>query len=510
MAATKRRKLLIVYPDFAENRAGTQLKGSYSEGIASISAVCKQGGHDVALWHMTGMVSKDECVSAIAKHAPDIVAFSTWTNAYPFVKQMLKWVKEEFAVFTLCGGYHTTLCPEEVIVNEDVDAVCIGEGEYPTLEICDNLDDKELLYQTQSVWFRAGGEIIRNPVRPFIADLDSLPVPDMELFDFDRFLSSKIKTAIVMVSRGCIFSCTYCANAQMKAIYPNGANYARFKGPQKAVDYLKLILEKYPYIGYFNFMDSILNMKKKWFEEFIALYARQLAVPFYCRLRLDLLDEDIVRMLKEAGCCLVDIGIESGDYELRKNYLKRNMTDDTIMRAFTYFRKYKIPTLTFNMVGIPYEDIKLTLKTVKLNARIRPNKLVVSIFYPLQSTELANIAREAGFITESTDMHREVVCRQPQYPEKQVLFAQHYFKIYVWWYKRAFALPKPLGKPLEKLLDFMFTTKYKPHTLLVFFHKLWVLFYNGVKRVVMKLSPRLYISLKDRVLRLKKSERGKA
>lgn len=501
-----KRKVLIVYPDFVENNAGTKLKGSYSEGIASISAVLKQGGHDVALYHMNGKVSKEEYIKELRSQTPDIVAFSTWTSAYKFVKELLLWTKEE-GLFTLVGGYHATLCPEEVIADPGVDCVCIGEGEYPFLDLCDRFDDKEALYKIESLWFNVNGETIKNPVRPFIEDLDTLPPPDMGLFDFDNFLSSRIKTAIVMVSRGCIFGCTYCANSQLRAVYPRANKYARFKSPQRAVEYLQSILNRYPYIGYFNFMDSILNMHKEWFEEFIVLYAEKLKIPFSCRLRLDLLDEGIVQKLKEAGCYLADVGIESGDPELRKDLLHRPMSDEVIMRSFSYFRKYKIPTLTFNIVGLPHENIQKSLKTVKLNARIKPNKMVVSIFYPFPHTKLTEMAKEAGFLPENADYNSEVVCKQPQYPDKQIRFAQHYFKIFVRLFKFAYACPKFIGRPLEALFGFWFCTKAKPHRFLVALHSGCIKMLHGAKRLLMKLSPKVYVALRDKSVKLKKAKK---
>jgi radical SAM superfamily enzyme YgiQ (UPF0313 family) len=499
----KKRKVLIVYPDFVENSAGTKLKGSYSEGIASISAVLKQGGHDVALYHMGGKVSKEEYIRELREQKPDIAAFSAWTSAYKFVKELLLWTKEE-GLFTYVGGYHATLCPEEVISTPGVDCLCIGEGEYPTLDLCDRFGDKEALYQTESLWFNTENGTVKNPVRPFIEDLDSLPPPDMGLFDFDNFLSSRIKTAIVMVSRGCIFGCTYCANSQLRAVYPRAAHYARFKSPRRAVGYLQSILDRYPYIGYFNFMDSILNMHKEWFEEFIVLYTEKLKIPFACRLRLDLIDEDIVRKLKDAGCYLIDVGIESGCPDIRKNLLHRPMTDGVIEKSFSYFRKYGISTLTFNMVGMPHETIQKTLLTVKLNARIKPKKMVVSIFYPFPHTKLTTIAKEAGFLPADADYNSEVVCKQPQYPDKQIRFAQHYFKIFVRLYKFAYACPKWLGKPLESFFGWYFCTKAKPHGLLTALHSGCLKMLHGGKRLLMKLSPKTYVKLRDKSVNLKK------
>jgi len=502
-----KRKVLIVYPDFVENRSATKLKGSYSEGIASISAVLKQNGHDVSLFHMTEMVTKKDYIQKLKKEKPDIVAFSTWSSAYKHVKEMSIWTKEETGIFTVVGGYHATLCPEDVIGEPGIDAVCIGEGEFPLLNLCNRLDDKKKLLKTESFWFNIDGKITKNPVQPYISDLDELPMPDMELFDFDRFLSSKIKTAIVMVSRGCIFSCTYCANSQLRNVYPNPKGYARFKSPERAVTYLQDIIKRYPYIEYFNFMDSLLNMDREWFAKFIVLYTKKLShIRFSCRLRLDFLDEETVKNLKAAGCYLVDVGIESGDPELRKKVLYRGMSDEVIEKSFSYFRKYKISTLTFNMVGLPYEDIHKTLKTVKLNARLKPNKIVVSIFYPFAHTRLKEIAQEAGFLPDDADYDSDLVCKQPQYPDKQIRYAQSYFKIYVRKFRIAYALPKFIGKPLEKWWSFCFTTRFKPFGLVVGIRKIYLRVWHGSKRILMTATPKLYIWLRNKSVKLKKKK----
>ena len=219
-----------------------------------------------------------------------------------------------------------------------------------------------------------------------------------------------------------------------------------------------------------------------------------------------LLDEDVVRKLKEANCYLVDVGIESGDEQLRREVLWRKMSDELIIDSFSWFRKYKITTLTFNIVGLPFEDLKKSLKTIKLNARIKPSKMVVSIFYPFPSTKLTDMAREAGFLTDDADFTKEVILKQPQYPAPQVMFAQQYFKIYVRLYKFAFACPKPLRVMFEGLFDFMFSFKYKPHMLFVYIHYAWVKSLHGAKRLLMKFSPKLYIKLRNASVGLKKKK----
>lgn len=162
----------------------------------------------------------------------------------------------------------------------------------------------------------------------------------IDLFDYDNLESSKVNTAIVMMSRGCFFNCTYCGNSQFRNVYPNKKIYARFRSPQNGILYLKTLLEKHPNIKFINFRDAIFNMFPKWFDEFIELYKQEIHLPFTGNIRFDILTEDTVRRMKEAGCYTIDMGLESGDPEMRFKYLKRNMTDEMIDPRATHTRPF--------------------------------------------------------------------------------------------------------------------------------------------------------------------------
>jgi len=496
------QNVLLVYPDFVEAKGATHLKGSYSEGLASIAAVLKQAGHNVSLYHMNMPRSKEKFMRTIAESGADIVAFTAWTFVYPHVKTYIPWAKEALpGSLVVCGGYHATLAPEEVIQVEGIDAVCIGEGELPMLDLCNCLEKGESYYGLESFWFRKGDRVIKNPVRPFPEDLDQLPLPDFEIFDFENFLSSRIQTALVMLSRGCIFNCTYCANPQLREVYPNRSSFARFRSPRKSIEYLKAILDRYSFIHYFNFMDSILPLKRDWFLEFAELYHEEIGLPYNCRLRSDLLNEKIVSTLKKTGCYLAHIGIESGDYEMRTAYLGRKISDDQIRESFHLLQKYNIPTLTYNIVGLPYETPQKALKTIRLNAEVGARRTVTSIFFPYPKTRLTDIAREAGFIGEEVDHSAQVPLTQPQFSKDEVLFAHRYFRFFVALYRKAFKLPGSLSGFALRMIEKVYLSRLLPRRFLVGLHFLFARLISEAKRVVMRTAPRPYLWLRNKLIR---------
>ncbi len=502
----KKVRMLLVYPDYTDRDSTERTSGgNYSEGLASISAVLKQGGHTAELMHLLYLHDEKAYKAKLAaledrakKGRYDVIGFSVRTTAFPDSRDYIRWTGEACPeAFIICGSYHVTLVPDEVLAVDGVDAVCIGDGEYAELELCDAMTNGLDYTGTESIWFKMpDGTVRKNPVRPLFEDLERLPVPDFDLFDYENLESTKIHTAIVMMSRGCLFSCTYCGNSQFRNVYPNRKKYARFRSPENGILYLKTLLGKHPGIRYLNFRDAIFNMYPDWFDEFIALYKKEIGLPFTCNLRFDVLTEDAVIRLKEAGCTTIDIGVESGDSEIRTKYLKRIMTDEMMINASEWFHRHGINVLTYNILGLPYEDLRRALKTVKLNARLKSDRIIPNIFYPYPMTVLHDIAKEAGFVPDVIDPGCRVPLRQKQFPEHEVLFAVNFFMYFVKRYKWAFSHGSA-GRIYERWLDFWFTGPLTPRRFLVFVSDGAENTRKALKRFLINRLPGLYLALRN-------------
>jgi radical SAM superfamily enzyme YgiQ (UPF0313 family) len=146
--------------------------------------------------------------------------------------------------------------------------------------------------------------------------------------------------------------------------------------------------------------DDIFILDKEWLENFTEPYRQEVGLPFACNVRANLVDEDRARLLKEAGCFMVSFGIESGDAQLRKQILNKNITNEQIYKSAELFRKYGIKMKTFNIVGLPDETVEKALKTVRINAEIKVDYPWCSILQPYPRTELAGIAKSKGLIAE--------------------------------------------------------------------------------------------------------------
>ena len=449
-------KVVFVYFDFMKGAGG-----KYYEGIASVSAVLRRSNHVTKLFHIADYVGCGQFLDIYSRRYADfdIAAFSATTNAFYYTAKYAKEIKKRFEkVITVCGGTHPTLYPAEAIGAEGIDIICIGEGEYPMLDLCSRLEANNGITGIQNLWVKKDGKIFRNSVRPLIADLDSLPMPDREIFDFESSADKRLKRLVFMGSRGCPFNCSHCCNHALKKAGPDSGPYVRFKSAGRLISEIKFCLEQCDNIEHVIFHDDILNLKRDWFAEFTAKYKGEIDLPYVCNSRFDLLDETAVELLRESGCMQLNIGLESGDDFIRREVLNRNQSEERIIEAGNLCRQKGIKLYIFTMVGIPHEDLRRALNTVKLTARLRPDVVQTSVYYPYAQTALYEECREKGYLTRKrldSYFEADTVLNLPDFSKDEILFAYKNFKVFVSYYVTAQKLGGLLGGVLEKVIDFM-------------------------------------------------------
>ncbi len=213
-------KILFLYPN-----AGSQLGFNY--GIAHLSAVLKQAGHEVALWQLCEEIeplpSEEQFANRLKQEAADIIGFSVVTNQWPYAKKLASWARKVTDVPLVCGGIHTMAAGEEILLSKLFDYIIRGEAEEAFAEFVDAVKQKPGHFRPQKSWLsprrRIRGSI---PLRP-LPDLKKLPFKDYDIFDFQKIIDAKNGWTGLMASRGCPFSCTYCFNHQLVSDYRRGS-----------------------------------------------------------------------------------------------------------------------------------------------------------------------------------------------------------------------------------------------------------------------------------------------
>jgi radical SAM superfamily enzyme YgiQ (UPF0313 family) len=486
-------KVVFVYPDLLE---GAAWRGYYYSGIGILAAVLKQAGHEAALLHVTQPIAREAFLerlrALLPATGPRLVGFSVTSNQYPFLCEWGGWIKSEWPdTLVIAGGVHPTLVPEETLQQTAVDIVCVGEGESAIVELAAALEAGRTPEGIHNLWWkRPGGIVERTPLRSLV-DLDTLPFPDRELYDYANLHHERQGEATMMVSRGCPYACSYCCNEALREVYRGLGKPVRFRSVPLVIAELRAVLERYPFIQRFVFDDDILPLRRDWFREFAQAYKREIGRPFACNLRPNLADEEIVGLLQEAGCEEVRFGIESGNDEVRNGLLNRRLTRDEIVRAFELCHRVGMKVFSFNIVGFPGETVQQMLDTVKLNAAVRADVTRVTIFYPYQRTRLYEISRQHGLLTDRVicDYAIDTVLGFDKVQRNRIVFIRRYFPVLARLYR--WALNRPWA---ERLLDRFLSARLTTVTVFYAANKLydWVRGSAALDRWAMRLRRRFF------------------
>ena len=397
--------VLFIYPN-------VDAQVGFNYGLAAMAAVLEARGHRTRLINLNdrlGPLPTDEDVlKEIEAFKPGLIGLSIVTTQYPLALRVAKMIKAHTDVPLIAGGVHVTMVPEDVMSSGVFDYACVGEGEDAILDLAEALERGGDTSHIPNVWARVGDKTIPNKVRP-LRPLADLPRMHYDLFDFQRMIDVKNGWVSVMSSRGCPFRCTYCFNHRMVEIYRRDTglsarelNYVRRLSPERMVDEMVRLNERYHGIRMFIFDDDLFTADNDYVREFCGLYRRKLDVPFVCNAHVRAFDEETARLLKSAGCRIVKFGLESGSERVRCEVMRRPMTDDDIRLAFAAAQTPDLHTSAFVMFGLPTETREEMMETIRLLADIRPGRFRWAIFFPFPGTDACDMALERGLIDRET------------------------------------------------------------------------------------------------------------
>jgi anaerobic magnesium-protoporphyrin IX monomethyl ester cyclase len=424
----------------------------YLFGYMYLSAALKNAGHTVELF--IGSLERD-ISDRLNKFSPDIVGFSCVSGQENWGIQILQdYKKVNPGCLTIMGGPHTTYVTE-VINNDGVDAICIGEGDIAIVEIANSFSRvvSEGIY-VENIWHKLNGTILKNPLGRLIEDLDSLPFPDHEIYrKYKQFQENK--NIPLFVTRGCPFKCSYCYMNAMRVKFSGLGTFVRSRSPENIIEEIKILSEKYE-LKFVSFWDSTLNFNHKWFVNVMDHYSQYKdRVPFFCHIRPDLVRDGQIESLAKAGCSILDFGIEAGSIRLRKNILKRSMTDKQIVDVSNKLKKNNIKFCTGNIFGLPTETLDETYSLIKLNQKIQPDVVYSTVFQPYPGTEITEFAIEKGLV-EPNEYNSNYYLRSPL-RQADIRIQERLHKM-CWYFVR---FPR-----LTPLFDFM--AKKLPFKILIF------------------------------------------
>ena len=364
-------------------------------GVMSISSVLQQSGHQTRLHFLDFNRPTAKDFQQIRDFAPGIVGIPVYTGWQRGILRFCRQLQDKIGVPVILGGPHPTYRPE-ILAAEAVDYICVGEAEIAFPEMVNRLEHGRPVADIPGIWLKKNGAIIRNGASR-LPHLPELPPMDIDLYCRASEAIRHQDNREFSLNRGCPFRCTYCNEPSLRAMY--GRAVVRSKTVDQALEEIHYVFAKYPFKSVFFTSDNFF-LEKNFALQFLPRFKREIGVPFSCQMRVELIDAEVARILKESGCAMVGVGVESGSPRVRQELLGRSMSNEALIRGCRHLQKQGIRINTYNMIGIPGESFAEALETVKLNIEINPTACGCSFFQPYPGTKITEKMLQEGLITQ--------------------------------------------------------------------------------------------------------------
>lgn len=339
-------------------------------------------------------------VRLISKLNPRIVGFSVLSPFAPIATELTRIIKKgAHSPLVMWGGIHPTISPESCI--NEVDMLCMGEGEGALEETAKHLRDSRPYDNIKNLWVRNGSQTIKNPMRPLIQDLDSLPFPsygnDSYYFiDSNRVTKNESKLRLdVQTSRGCPYYCSFCINSLLRPLFKDLGPYIRRRSVSNIINEIKEYLTVYGKItDYIVFINDSFVTDDAWLEEFAASYKEQVGLPFFVRYNPQKINSAILCKLAKAGAVIMNIGIQTGSDFIRNNIFDRPGKNEVILNLVQEISNHNIKIMYDFIMNNPYETENSLKETIALLLHL-PKPLICNLYsmqyfpnYPLTERAL--------------------------------------------------------------------------------------------------------------------------
>lgn len=389
--------LLIRYHD--KGNINTRLPESLNKiqgvlpplGIAYIASVLEKAGYEVKILDAVALnLTTQEVCLKINEEAPDIVGITAMTSSIRGALEAAKLAKDSGAT-TVIGGPHLAIYPEETLSYHFVDYGIIGEGEYPMLELVRAIESRQPTQNIKGLVYKEDGKVRINEAY-IVPDLDTIPFPARHLLPMGKYSSIiGLHPVTTMIStRGCPYHCGFCFKG------PSDKKY-RIRNAQNVVDEMELVVKEYG-VREIMFYDDVLTLKRDLIINICnEILKRRLKIKWESPVRVDNVDFELLRLMREAGCMRLRYGVESGDPDILK-LMKKGITLSMVRDAFKWTKKAGIETFAYFMIAYIHETPQTIKKTISLAKNLNPDLVMFTVTTPYPETHLYDLAKREGFI----------------------------------------------------------------------------------------------------------------
>ena len=341
------------------------------------------------------MLEEDDMYTAwrkkVIEYKPDVIISSVVEDTYYLWQKFMSKITDRKFI-SVCGGVFCTYYPQAF--EGKCDYICRGEGDEAIPELMDLISEGKDGHHLPNIH--------PNPMRPAL-NVNTLPPTDHTIFTdkalYRPFQGKIIKIATVETQRGCPFKCKFCNSPSNAGLYKEETDSLFFR--KRTVEHQEMeiidLIEKHDIEVLWIVTDTFLTMSKKGFDEWAEMYSKY-KLPFFTQTRPELLSPYQAKTLKELGCLKLNMGVEHGDYDFRKEVIGRVYHNEKAIEAFKIARDAGLSTTCNFIIGYPYETMEKCMKSVELAAQLGCNDTNAFIYTPYHGTPMRDMCVDAGFV----------------------------------------------------------------------------------------------------------------
>lgn len=376
-------------------------------GVLTIGTALKEAGHDVIVYdadcndnptsldyarliehyetYLHSFERDDHPVwievrETLRRAKPDLIGISIWTTYAASAFHVARISKELYPRCPIMmGGPHATVKAEEILkISPHVDYIVRGEGEQTALELVEHLaGGSGSLASIHGLSYREDSDTRQAPARQKYRNLDAFPFPDRELLmNVETYTSEDM--GLIMTSRGCPYSCTYCATEIRRTC---------FRSVEHVLNEIRLTQNRYGTIQ-FNFKDDSFTANRRRVEELCdRIVCDGLRLRWECTTRANLITETLLKTMKKAGCNSIKIGVESGSQTILEQ-MNKQITLDQLRQAAKWLRKAGIHWTGYFMMGVPGETEDEIQRTLEFMYELKPDYAHIGTYEPFPGTAM--------------------------------------------------------------------------------------------------------------------------
>jgi len=361
-------------------------------GLAYLAAVLEEKGNEVLVLDcLASNIDHAKLKEKLASFNPTVIGISSMTPMVPSTMLAAKEAKEACPNATVVlGGPHATFMDTEILTQESaVDVIVRGEGEQTLLELTQKIVSQESFSAVEGITFKKEGQILQNPSRPYIQNLDELPFPAYKHFPLDKYrLFGKLFFPVI-TSRGCPFQCSFCTSSRIL-----GKQY-RARSAKNIGDELELLKNEFN-ADSFTFYDDTLTLdSKRIFEICGEIKSRKIYIPWDCQTRVDQVSEEILAEMKQTNCQQIFFGVESGCQDVL-DWVKKRTTAEQNEKAIKMAKKAGLFVAISIIIGYPGETAEMRKQTLEFIRRAEPDDVYLCFATPYPGTELRQLVEKMG------------------------------------------------------------------------------------------------------------------